>query len=80
MDPKALVRYPGLDLVQERNLPPVVLVRHLRHVRHDVQILDVRDLLVQRRELVKVRREEAEGVDLGSDLSGESVRGLRERK
>lgn len=70
MDTKALVAHAGLDLVQQRHVlllaQPVVLGRH---VRDDVQVLHVCDLLVERRELVEVRREEAEGVDLGGDVS-----------
>ncbi len=42
-------------------------------MRDDVQILDVRDLLVERGELVEVGREQAEGVYLGCDVS--AVRG-----
>ena len=37
-------------------------------MRNDVQVLDVRQLLVERGELVEMRREEAERVDLGRDV------------
>jgi hypothetical protein len=57
----------GLDLVQKSDVALVRLARP-RYVRDDVPVLNVRELFRERGELVEVRREHAEGADLGGDV------------
>lgn len=76
---ETLVAHARLDLVQERDvifLPPLGLHVDVSVAIHtprcdfsaDVEVVDVRKVLVEYRELVKVRCEEAETPDLGCDV------------
>lgn len=58
-----------LDLVKQRDIPPLAQRLVRRHMRDDVQVLDMWDLLVERGEFVEVGREQAEGVYLRCDVS-----------
>jgi len=59
VDTEALVQHAGLDLVQKRDIP-VLRCFFLSDVCDDMQILHVKNLLVERCELVKVRCKETE--------------------
>lgn len=58
-----------LYLVQQRDVPSLVNGVSRRDVRDDVQVFDVRYLLVESSQLVEMRGEEAEGVNLRGDMS-----------
>jgi hypothetical protein len=47
---------------------------------NDVQIFDVRQLLIQRSQLVKVRRKQTERVDFRCDMSSPGQRSDQQRK
>ena len=53
-----------LHLVQQGYIALTRAIIRIRDVRDHVQVFHMVDLLIQRGELVEVRREEAEGVDL----------------
>ena len=69
VDTKALVAHAGQDLVQERDVAAGERVGVGLDVRLDVQVLDVRDLVRERRELVEVGREEDRGARDGREVS-----------
>ena len=48
VDTEALVAHPGLDLVQKSDVAISTSIFGVRDMSHDVQILDMFDLLVQR--------------------------------
>lgn len=56
------------DLVQQRDIAVAALRIRVGDVGDDVQVLDVLDLLIERGQLVEMRREHAERVDLGRDV------------
>ena len=53
-----------LHLVQQRNVAITIVFIRAGHVGNDMQVLDVRDLLVQRSQLVEVSSKETECMDL----------------
>jgi len=69
VDTEALVAHAGQDLVQERDVATGERVGVGLDVRLDVQVLDVRDLVRERRELVEVGREEDRGARDGREVS-----------
>ena len=68
VDSKTLITHTRLNLIQERDVPFALERVRSGDMRDDVQVLHVRNLLVERRQLVEVRREEAERVKLGCDF------------
>jgi hypothetical protein len=71
VDSEALVTHARLDLVQKRHvlLSRATILRGRRDMRNDMKVLYVRELLVERCELMEVRREEAKSVQLGGNVS-----------
>lgn len=69
MDTETLVADSRLDLVQQRDLLARQRIRLGFHMRDDVKVLDVRDLLSERCELVEVRGEEDRGSNLSREMS-----------
>lgn len=70
MDTKALVADTRLDLVEQRHILPFVpVVVRGRDMRDNMQVLDMGNLLLERGQLMEVRGEHAEGVDLRRNVS-----------
>lgn len=69
----------GLDLVQERDVP---LLRSffLSYMCDDVQVLHVRDFLIECCELVEMRREETEGPNIRCNVSEQECASVCRKK
>lgn len=63
-----------LNLVEKRDVAVVLRPSPTRgNMRDYVQVLDMRQLMVERRKLMEVRRKEAESADLRSDVSEKNL-------
>ena len=58
-----------LNLVQQCDVAIMSVVIRIGHMRDDMQVLDVRNLLVQRSQLVEMCSKEAESMNFRGDVS-----------
>lgn len=69
MNSETLIANSLHNLIQERNLLPRNRIRLRLDMRHDMIVLDVRDLLDESRQFVEMSCEETVGSNLGRDVS-----------